>query len=285
MKHSLRILVFIFSLSRSFTLAYFSAIFRPSKQAQFNIFCDKKITWERLIDDTKWIKISMMSSKKQISILEADLIDNFVETAIEHNLPDPYGLVTWDSSEIAANFLDEKCFSDSLSLKGKTVCDLGCGTGLLSLVCASYGANVVALDWSDHVLKLCEINIEKLVEEYPAVEPKAVQLLKFDINSSQNLPFCDILVVSDICYSDDLARKVARRIYEAISRYGAAVLVTDPGRPSAKVLVSELRSLLLSNELKDKLIEKYADQLNFVQTKVLNKKGEASYGYYFWLQQ
>jgi predicted nicotinamide N-methyase len=204
-----------------------------------------------LADNLKWSIYVAPFSNTSIAIAEAIDIDPIIDFTIDNNLPEPFGIVTWNSSFTAADQIDQK-YSNSDVLHGKEVCDLGSGTALASLLCFSHGANVTALDFSEISLQLGARSYAKLNEDWAAMDPprlpvagSSIRFAQFDMEApEQRLPRCDLLVISDVSYYEHLAVAVAQRAHEAVTRFDAQVLITDPGRNTAATLLCELRRLL-----------------------------------------
>lgn len=187
-------------------------------------------------------RVKLPFTNRNYELLEVKDVDVFIDNAIEFNLPEPYGLVTWSSSFSAVNLLD-KCFGNSVKLRGKTVCDVGCGTGLTSIVLESFGASVIALDHNDISLQITQLNSElnrrsnlngDNISSYGSI-----QYLKFDLETDQLLPFADLYIFSDVLYFDSLAKCCARRASEII-RKGSQFILTDPGRSTRYVFLKAL---------------------------------------------
>jgi len=181
--------------------------------------------------------------QKTLKIREASNIEPFLEFAIENNSPEPFGVVTWSSSSLMAQIIDSR-FHNSTILHGCQVCDLGCGTGLASFACAIQGANVIGLDIDQNALDLCQISLFKFVEEhYSDRHSPQVQFQAFDMESTNELPFCDLLIMADVTYYNSLALAAARRVFEARQKYHSKVLITDCGRRSTSTFSNELNRL------------------------------------------
>ncbi|KAJ1439824.1 hypothetical protein B484DRAFT_443692 [Ochromonadaceae sp. CCMP2298] len=232
-----------------------------------------------LTNNLKWSLYKAPYSYTNIAVVEAIDIDPIIDYTLENNLPEPFGIVTWNSSFTAADQIDQR-FSQSDALHGKEVCDLGSGTALASLVCFSHGANVTALDFSDISLQLGARSYAKLSEDWAAMDPprgavagSGIRFVQFDMEApEQPLPRCSLLVISDVSYYEQLAVAVAQRAHEAITRFDAQVLITDPGRNTAATLLCELRRLLepLGADFADMQFQNHAGT-------------DSQPGYYLWL--
>ena len=183
-----------------------------------------------------------------------------------HHLPllDPFGLVTWPGAVVAAQEM-----ADHVDwILGKRVLVLGAGVGVEAQVAAQLGAShVVATDIHPTTLQLlrygteqaglsCRISTQLLdIGAYhPPKQEQQTQQTRGRRHSSsssssslnadhaadaattttthhhQPLPECDVMIVADVLYNQQLACQVVQRIVEARTLYNAKVLVTDSQR-------------------------------------------------------
>ncbi|KAL1525067.1 hypothetical protein AB1Y20_019940 [Prymnesium parvum] len=139
-----------------------------------------------------------------------------------------YATRLWQSSITLSRWLA----SCTELLHEKTVLEVGAGTGLCSLFLArATSARVLASDTSEAGLAL--------LRQSAASQSLHVHTLRFDICSEDSLPQCDWMVASDLLYTPQLARSLARRCLEMVGRGGHAV-VADPGRPTRRVFQAVL---------------------------------------------
>ena len=123
------------------------------------------------------------------------------------------GTVTWSSARALAAHLSER----PELVRGKRVVEIGCGCGLVSLTCCVLGADtVLATDVEAHALTR--------VEGAPGGAELSTAL--YDIFGDAPLPACDVLVASEIGYTEKLALGLARPAAEAVAA-GATVVVAD----------------------------------------------------------
>ena len=152
------------------------------------------------------------------TIYERDDIAASVEAwmATDDNVVDPFGGVAWPGAIIAAQRLRDH------GVENKTVCCLGCGTGVEVLAAASLNASrVIALDYAKDALELCE----KGAENYTCVET-----CHFDVRRD-TIPACDVLVAADVFYSKDLSIACGRACGAALRTKKRPVLIsTDSQR-------------------------------------------------------
>ena len=195
---------------------------------------------------SKWVSYELKNAKKIFKVREATIVDPFLNLAIENNLPEPFGIVSWNSSIFMSKILD-KTYRDSSYLRDRTICDLGCGTGLGSFTSALLGAkNIVSLDIDQLSLALCDITYERIKSDHFKHSESIPKMTfkQFDMNSSEVLPFCDLLLMADVTYYEPLAMVAAARVFEAKTKYNSSILITDCGRRSTTVFSTELNRLL-----------------------------------------
>ena len=193
-----------------------------------------------------------------------------------------------------------------IGLKNKIVCDIGCGTGLVTLTSILLGADkVIAMDINEEALLYTQVAVENLLHTYPQFKTCNVEYKQFDIkDESSFMPNCNFAIMSDVTYYKDLARISANRAFEMMIT-GAEVLVTDPGRDNRNVFLETLKELSGTNgalpfsiskesmeiEPKEVTMSKlWAAQANFLQSKVKvhevtqsNALPEYIDGYSLWL--
>lgn len=151
---------------------------------------------------------------------------------------DPLASSYWPAARPLAALIAESGWA-----KGQRVLELGAGTGLCSLTAASSGAaSVLATDVSELALQL--------LSSAAAEQGLAVRTARLDAldASSQPLPPADLLVLSDLFVTEELARGHARRCAEALASGYSRVLVVDPGRSTREGFLRELEALGLAHE-------------------------------------
>jgi len=141
---------------------------------------------------------------------------------------DPFGIVSWPGSLVAARELSS---SRDTAVEDRNVLILGAGVGLEAQAAALCGArHVLATDIHPTTLRQLQLGVEQedAIEDKSIVETKILDLFAHD---EQQLPDCDLLVVADVLYNENLASQVVRRIVEAFKRNPKMrVLVTDSQR-------------------------------------------------------
>ncbi len=155
-----------------------------------------------------------------VVVYEAKDPGKAVDDAIKTGGPAPYGAVLWDSATDVARALF------ALDLTGRRVLELGCGCGLVGVVCAVRGARVLCTDVDEHTLTATA----RAAEDANVVVDTAI----FDMMGGEPLPRIDgdvvtDVIIADVLYEPRLAAAAARRTLEAV-KLGARVIVGDPDR-------------------------------------------------------
>lgn len=138
----------------------------------------------------------------------------------------PYGVALWPSAIALAHELA------TLPLAGKTVLELGAGTGLPGIVAAALGARVVQTDNNKVALHLAERNARR--NDVSSIERREADWTRWDDSATY-----DYVLGADILYADNLHPHV-RRIFEQNLAPGGAVLVADPFRKQSFPLFEAL---------------------------------------------
>jgi predicted nicotinamide N-methyase len=131
----------------------------------------------------------------------------------------PYGVVLWPSAialahELAARGAD--------ALAGKTVLELGAGTGLPGIVAASLGARVVQTDGQELALEVCKRNSRG--NDVGGIEHRLA-----DWNDWRDETRYDWILGSDILYAEPAHARLTH-IFGANLAPGGRVLLGDPFR-------------------------------------------------------
>lgn len=143
-------------------------------------------------------------------------------------LLDPFGIVSWPGSVVAAQELHRHAAE---AVQDRSVLIVGAGVGLEAQAAALCGAKqVLATDIHPTTLQQLEFGVERA----DAIENKSVvqtEILDLYAHEEQPIPNCDLLIVADVLYNEELADQVRRRIVEAwVQNPKIKVLVTDSQR-------------------------------------------------------
>jgi predicted nicotinamide N-methyase len=133
------------------------------------------------------------------------------------NVPPPWWAFAWAGGQALARYvLDNPALS-----AGRSVLDLGAGSGLTGIAALKAGAaRVLAADTDPFALAAIGLNAE--------VNAVALEATGEDLLAAEPCRF-DLILVGDLFYERALAERVLAFL-EAALRLGAAVLVGDPRR-------------------------------------------------------
>lgn len=152
----------------------------------------------------------------------------------EHYLDDkgrvPYGVALWPAAIALAH--DVATRPDAF--RGKTVLELGAGTGLPGIVAASLGASVVQTDRHELALHVCRLNGERN-------HAACVEYRQADWAEWVDERRYDWVVGSDVLYADTHHQNM-RRIFEENLAPGGRVLLSDPYRAASLPLLEALEA-------------------------------------------
>ena len=138
----------------------------------------------------------------------------------------PYGVALWPSSIALAQDLASR---GTLAFAGKTVLELGAGTGLPGIVAASFGAHVVQTDTQELALDVCRRNGRRNRQD-------TIEYRQVDWTNWQDTAQYDLILGSDILYGESMHEHL-RFIFAQNLAPGGAVLLADPFRaPGIRLL-------------------------------------------------
>lgn len=130
----------------------------------------------------------------------------------------PYGVVMWP----AAIALAHEIATRPDAVRGRTVLELGAGTGLPGIVAASLGARVTQTDRQDGAMAVCRLNGERN-------GASAIAYRLADWTAWDDTARYDWIIGSDVLYGEEL-HPALRHIFETNLAPGGRVLLSDPFR-------------------------------------------------------
>lgn len=172
-------------------------------------------------------------SGREWSVLHTGAVLSLAEEAdYLHEMADrlPYGVALWP----AALALAHEVAARAEKFRGKTVLELGAGTGLPGIVAASVGAQVVQSDGHEVALAVCRRNGER--NDVSGIEYRRVSWSDWEDEEQ----FAWILG-SDILYGEAMHPHL-RRIFETNLAPGGRVLLSDPFRAVSLRLLEVLEA-------------------------------------------
>lgn len=143
-----------------------------------------------------------------------DLID---EAAFERDERLPYWADLWPSARVLAEVVVR------MSGDGKSLLELGCGSGLVSTAAALAGFEVHATDYYDDALRFTRMNVWRNADVEPRTRHVDWRRLPADLGRY------DVVVASDVLYERPYAALVAKAMSVAVRPTGM-ILLADPGR-------------------------------------------------------
>jgi predicted nicotinamide N-methyase len=132
----------------------------------------------------------------------------------------PYWAELWPSGLALARALPD-------DLAGKAVVELGCGLGVPSLVAASRGAKVTAIDWAADAIELMRENATR--------NGLALDALRADWRSFYGS--FDLALAADVLYEE----RNVEPLLELLPRLAPEVWLAEPGRPHARAFLERAR--------------------------------------------
>lgn len=142
----------------------------------------------------------------------------------------PYGVALWP----AAIALAHEVASRAHTLGGRSVLELGAGTGLPGIVAASFGARVTQTDRHELAMTICKRNAAR--NNLGGLEHRLGDWSAWDDSARY-----DLIIGSDILYAEGMHPHL-RRILEGNLAAGGRVLLTDPFREISMRLLEELEA-------------------------------------------
>lgn len=140
----------------------------------------------------------------------------------------PYGVALWPSGIALAYEIGSR----GESLAGKTILELGAGTGLPGIVAASFGAIVTQTDLQETAMNVCRTN--GLENGAVGIEYRLV-----DWTDWQDDFRYDYIIGSDILYGDSLHEPL-RHIFGTNLAPGGRLLLSDPLRKPSLAMFDSL---------------------------------------------
>lgn len=167
----------------------------------------------------------------------------------EINVPPPYWAFAWAGGQALARYL----LDNPQIVAGKSVLDLGAGSGLQAIAAAMGGAvDVLAADIDQIALVACGINCAANGTQLKTTEK---DLLDGPLSRS-----FDVILVGDLFYERQLADRVLELI-ERESAAGSLILIGDPQRnyfPKGRFAEAARYEVPVTRELEDALIKRTA---------------------------
>jgi methyltransferase-like protein 23 len=143
----------------------------------------------------------------------------------------PYGVSLWPSSIALAH----EIVARADEVRGRSVLELGAGTGLPGIIAASLGARVVETDRQQAALHLCRLNAER------NGLASSIEHRLADWSTWTDAARYDWIIGSDILYAA-AAHAHLRCIFESNLAPGGRILLADPFRRASLGLLEPLEA-------------------------------------------
>lgn len=142
----------------------------------------------------------------------------------------PYGIVLWPASIALAHEIVSR---PAETWRGKTVLELGAGTGLPGVIAASLGARVRQTDLQDVALAVAKMNAQR--------NNVAIDHAVADWTAWTDETRYDVILGADILYGTTMHEHL-RKIFAANLAPGGRILLADPLRKQSFALFEEMEA-------------------------------------------
>ena len=139
------------------------------------------------------------------------------ETLARSALPPPFWAFAWAGGQALARYL----LDHPANVAGRSVLDLGAGSGLVAIAAAKAGARSVLAAEVDH-FAAAAIAANAVLNEV------AISVATEDLLDTVNLRW-DVVTAGDVCYEQPMADRVVGWLRGMAAR-GTIVVLGDPGR-------------------------------------------------------
>jgi ETFB lysine methyltransferase len=164
--------------------------------------------------------------QRHYELLRPRSVDDLIseeDFAVDERIP--YWADCWPSARVLAERLAGE------RGRGRTLLELGCGIGLVSLAAAQAGFRVLATDYYADALEFTAANAQR---HGLSVETRLVDWRRLP----SDLGTFDLVAASDVLYEGPQAQLIAATLAHALAEGGLG-LVSDPGRRTAPAFVGE----------------------------------------------
>lgn len=135
------------------------------------------------------------------------------------------GTVLWNSGICLTRLLDQISKYDSNILKGKTVLELGTGTGLASIAASKLGAKyVIATDGNEEVISIVTKNMQW--NGVDATKGESKKLSWGFIDAADYYDAADVVIGSDLTYNSGAWKALAETLEAVLKPDGICIYLT-----------------------------------------------------------
>jgi ETFB lysine methyltransferase len=168
----------------------------------------------RFTTDTETVRVGEM----EVTLLKPRNADDLISEADyvkDERLP--YWADVWPSSRILAEWIADRPGA------GRTMLELGCGLGLVTVAAMLAGFTVTATDYYEDALLFTRLNARRATGREPETRMVNWRELPADLGRY------DLVVACDVLYEKPNAELIADTMVRALATGGEAVMA-DPGR-------------------------------------------------------
>ncbi|REK08253.1 MAG: methyltransferase domain-containing protein [Planctomycetota bacterium] len=166
---------------------------------------------------------------RHYELLRPRSVDDLIseeDFAIDERLP--YWADCWPSSLVLAQHLA------AFTGNGRSLLELGCGVGLVSLVAAACRFSVLATDYDASALEFTAANASR--HHFSSIDTRRVDWRRLP----DDLGCFDVVIASDVLYERPQAELVAATLARTLAPGGMG-LIADPGRRTAAPFAEQCR--------------------------------------------
>lgn len=169
----------------------------------------------------------LLIGERRYDLLRPRSVDDLIseeDFAVDERIP--YWADCWPSSRVLAEYLAGRAGG------GQTLLELGCGIGLVSLVAAAAGFEVLATDYYADALEFTAANAER--HALANIDTRLVDWRRLP----DDLGAFDVVAAADVLYERPQPALVAAVLSRTLAPTGLG-LVSDPERRTAETFVDE----------------------------------------------
>lgn len=194
---------------------------------------DRTQTLELSLERLHLVNCAVESAGARVSLRKPRSAESLInDDAFSADERLPYWADIWPSSRALAGYVR------GLDGHGRSLLELGCGVGLVSVTALQAGFTVTATDYYAEAMQVTRLNTARLVgdgESRLATREVDWRALPADLGTF------DVVVAADVLYEREYAELVSNAIRRTLKPGGLA-LVSDPGRAALEAFREAARA-------------------------------------------
>lgn len=177
------------------------------------------------------VETDVVVAGRTLSILHPESAEDLIdEQEFERDERLPYWAELWPSARVLAEHVA------NLPGRGRSLLELGCGSGLVSTSAGLAGFTVVVSDYYEDAMRFAQVNAARNGAPIPE------SLLLDWRHLPPTLAKYDLVLASDVLYEREYGELVAQVLAATLSDDGVAI-VADPGRVGRDDFTRSLKAL------------------------------------------